>query len=200
MKVIIQISATHQEPYNSVIQAQKDTWASVHHPNVSVAFVYAEDVGVEDEYELQHVKLKRWAKSIMNKEWDFLLLGSSSSYFDLNMVHRKALTLPKEKCYCGIKGMHGDVTFASGCGHFVSRDVVSLLIEGLTEEPHPYSDVAEGEVMVRHGIEVTPGAERFDFNHTNDNLYRTYHYRCKTNDKDRNKDIIAMHKVHTFLS
>lgn len=178
-----------------VLQAQKDTWASVYHDNVDHVFLYAKDVDVEDHYEMQHWRFRQWCVKIWDQEWDYILSGSSSSYFDKELVYQKALTLPKEKCYCGIDGGG----FASGSGHFMSRDVVKILMDEMTDQRIKFSDVYEGEILRRHGITVTPGAKRYDFNHVNDKLISCYHYRCKSNTLDRMQDVTAMNKVHRYL-
>jgi hypothetical protein len=117
---------------------------------------------------------------------------NASSYVDKKLALEKAMTLPKEKLYCGKNGGG----FASGCGFFISRDLLEIIRRDFDQTPTPYEDAMIGSVLAKNGIGITDGAERCDTN--GKNLTDTYHYRCKSDNGDRNKDIIAFNRIHEY--
>lgn len=205
MKVLILIFGCTSGDYPEMVKAAKSTWDKFDHPMVDVLYFYGGSTeccigkdyytGTPDDYEMQHVKYKRALDFVWDWDWDFVLRGSTSSYFDKDLVYEKALTLPREKCYMGKDGGG----WASGCGHFQSRDVADIVRRNIPECPHPAEDVLTGEILQKHGITVTPGFDRFDMNHVDDVLRPCYHYRCKTTINDKKQEIEAFFKIYKYL-
>lgn len=219
MKVLILIFASKKEPYPELIRAAQKTWDSAPHPNVPTLFFYGGDaehafgnvrvLNVSDEYNMQHVKYKRVLDYVWDWEWDFILRGSLSSYFDKQLVYEKALKLPKEKCYMGRPQYFDHITtgvgnwsgeYASGCAQFQSRDVVSILRKELPETPHQYEDVLTGQILQKFGIGVTPGYEMNNF-YPDKKLSRVYHHRCRNESgESRRDDMDAFETIFKYLN
>lgn len=215
MKLLILMFSSLNSPYPDLIRAACETWNREEHPNISTIFFHGNEGDLEnsniktiykapasDAYNMQHVKYKKTLDYVWGQDWDFVLRGSLSSYFDKTLVYEKALTLPKDKVYLGVKNQYmKDVSselvyFASGCGHFQSRDVADILRKELPETSYHHEDVLQAEILLKYGIEVTSGAERYDFN-SGDALRSCYHYRCKGETKE--ETIGNFKKVYSFL-
>lgn len=210
MKILILITATHEEPWDKLIQSGKDTWDSIKHPDVQTIYVYGGSApgrpviyngkeelvgqdyyaGVLDHYDFQHIRYKRAFDFFWEWEWDFMVCGSSSSYFDKKLLYEKCLTLPKDRIYMGIDG--GGM--ASGCGRIQSRDVTDILRKQIEEKKTHDEDGYMGLILQNNGIGVTPGAERVQYNYVTNKIKRCYHYRCK-NSEDRMMEIQAFKNI-----
>jgi hypothetical protein len=202
MKVLILVQASDLNPYNALQRGQEETWDNEEVEGVHTVYYLTgqEDkfegkklyIKCEDGYPMLHWKLKLAVDYLWELDWDVMFRTNASSYVDKKMVLEKAKTLPTEKLYCGKDGGG----FASGCGFFISRDCLEIIRKEFTPDVTPYEDGMIGSVLGRHGIRVTPGAERCDTN--GENLINTYHYRCKSDNGDRNKDLIAFRKIHEY--
>lgn len=190
MKVLIMVLSSGKPPYDALHIAQLNTWDSVSHDKVDTMYYFC------DTYNLMHVPFREALKDVIKKGgYNYIFRTNSSSYIDKELLFQKANRLPLSECYCGINGGG----FASGSGVFISSDLFQFICDGLKDEPHGAEDVYIGQVLQEHGIGVTSGAERYDFNHKHDVLKPYYHYRCKSNSDDRSKDIFAFNLVHKYL-
>lgn len=217
MKILILVQTSLQPPYDKLYLGQIQTWDSYKTDDVQTVYYCGGDTPMgamsmdikatnhdsrlvqfncSDIYEMMHWKYKLTLDYVWNWEWDIIFRSNSSSYIDKEMLMQKALTMPKEKCYCGINGGN----FASGAGLFLTRDVVKIFRDEFTDAPHPAEDVLMGEHVRKHGIAFTPGAERCDYWHTAHPVKRHYHYRCKSDTADRNKDLIAFREIYKLYN
>jgi hypothetical protein len=204
MKVLILVQASDISPYNVLQRGQEETWNSEEVEGVeTIYYLSGEETGLfgnklylkcEDGYPMLHWKFKLAVDILWDRGWDIMFRTNASSYVDKKLILEKAKTLPKEKLYCGINGGG----FASGCGFFISRDCLQIIRDQFDISPTPFEDAIIGSVLGKNGIYVTPGAERFDVKHGNWNLPDTYHYRCKSDNGDRNKDITAFKKIYEY--
>lgn len=192
-----------QDPYYKLMKAQKETWDSIDHPNVETVYYYGEELpeGVtpgdkrdlamncSDTYMMMHYKFKLALDAVWDREWDYIFKTNSSSYVDKHNLYLKAQTLDNKLVYCGVDGGR----FASGAGAFISRDLCAYLRKVLNHIPQTYEDVHIGQLL---NMEVTRGACRQDFDSLDNTiLLDQYHYRCKIDSKDRNKDIEMFYKI-----
>lgn len=190
MKVLIMVQSCTKFPYNDLLKAQLDTWDSVPHDSVDTMYYFC------DKYNLMHVPFREALKEVVKKGgYNYIFRTNASSYIDKQLLFQKANRLPLSECYCGINGGG----YASGCGVFISHDLFGFICDGLKDEPHGAEDVYIGQVLQEHGVGVTSGAERYDFNHRNDVIRPYYHYRCKSDNEDRTKDITAFNLIHKYL-
>lgn len=222
MKLLILVQSCRAYPYNGIFKAARETWDRPCKDTETAWYVghdghYGDKIIVDDnegeskfiqapcsdDLDHRHTKFQHALRTVWGWEWDMMFRTNVSSYVDKAMTLAKAKTLPKTKCYCGKSG--GD--FASGCGVFLSRDCCEILmneIEG--DKPIRAEDWHMGDILARHGIFVTPGAERYDYwwnagPHGTVEIVDCYHYRCKPmpgHEKDRDHDIRAFKAIHEF--
>ncbi len=204
MIVLILVQASDIPPYDMLRRGQKETWDSEQIEGVETVYYLTGKetelkgsnlyVKCEDGYPLLHWKFKLAVDFLWDYDWDVMFRTNASSYVDKKLLLEKAKTLPTERLYCGVEGPG----FASGCGFFISRDCLDIVRGQLTEDPSPYEDAIIGSVLSKNGIRVRKGAERHDIKHGNWDLPNTYHYRCKSDTSDRNKDLIAFKKIYEY--
>ncbi len=215
MKTLILVAGCRREPWASLIAKQKQTWGAWKHPEVEQAWYMpgpvenpSDDtiiVDSPDEIDYMPMMLRGAITSVWDRPWDFLFRTNTSSYVCKRCLHNKALTLPKEKCYCGMEGpisflpdKYKGATHASGCGFFLSRDAAEVLMSWLPDTAGSFvEDGMVGVVLWQRGISVTPGAQRCQV-YPELSLFDTYHYRCRSEDGDRTKDERAMEFVDAY--
>jgi len=210
MKILILVQSSREEPWHSIIQAQKRTWDSVKEEDVDTVYYYAGEeykqegsdltVKVDGSPRLNHYRMKLAIDYIYNTNdpgYDYIFRTNASSYVDKKLLKAWLQDKPRSRFYCGIDGGG----FASGCGFALSVDLLSCL-STMDEYPSDSEDCLTGVWLERYaGIKVSPGAERYDYYFNNGKpLPKTYHYRCKSNDEDRSKDIKAFEHIFKFLN
>ena len=191
MKILILVLSCLEKPFDLLMKKQQETWDSIPNKDIKTIYYYGNGGGFKkinentyeygaessDEYEFMHWKFYLLLKEIINDDWDYIFRTNSSSYVDKENLLKFAETLPKEKCYCGILNNF----YASGCGFFLSRDVVEVLLNSnYSSDKQEYEDMYIGEKLVYHNeIGVTPGATRADLDKGDFGNSNTYHFRCR---------------------
>ena len=210
-KLLIAVQCGGGDIVMKIKEGADATWNSQEYSNTKTLFTKGgekEEIidnvyysGSTDEYDYCHVVFRNFLRYVWNWDWDYILHGSISSYFDKEQAYKKMLTLPEEKCYCGNLIEYYDHGYASGACFFISRDVAKILMDQLPETP-VCEDVIFGIILNQNGIRVTPGSERVELN----NLIKGgYHYRCKeilpkeVDPNHRLNVIENFHKVHKFI-
>lgn len=211
MKILILVQGCDAPPYDKIQQSQMDTWDSIKVPGVETIYYISDEslpkgdfridgdklyVPCSEAYNMMHWRYKLALDVVALKDWDYIFRTNTSSYVDKKMLLDFAKDLPKEKVYCGIKG--GD-NMASGCGVFLSRDVVNIFIDNFDDHPTPAEDCLMGTWCERKGVPVTEGARRHDYYFHSGELPKLYHYRCKSDTEDRDKDIVAFKAIHKLI-
>lgn len=199
MRVLVLVLSSARSPWMEIQVAQKRTWESEDVPDAPVMHYFA------DEPQAMTGQLRQALRLALAGRWDFVFRTNSSSYVDRWRILVHAKWLPAAECYQGIDGDG----FASGSGFFLSRDAAAILANDLPWRSEVLADdVAVGQVLVSHGIFVTPGAERIDYWYERmkvdigheteigfrERLVSAYHVRCKGEPRER--DIEAMDVVH----
>lgn len=218
--LILVMASPLVKPYDVLLEKQKQTWDSIDVFGVNTIYYYSDPkintptfiendliLPFEEIVENNTIKYKKALEQIVNLKWDYVFRTNASSYIDKKRLLNFAQHLPIDKCYCGIDGGN----FASGCGYFISRDLVECLIKNISDlEINIYEDCLTSAILQRYcNASVTPGALRVDYNHhmkvealkkiTFTDSY-PYHYRCKSDViSDRNKDIEAFETLFNFL-
>lgn len=143
----------------------------------------------DDSLGMGHKTIKAMEWLLSNSDFDFLFRTNTSSYFSekrLSNYIKENFTKPK-KIYAGLIHTTNDkdgkeITFASGSGFILSRDVVESIVNNKDLWDHEYwDDVSLAIVMNKLNIPVSQGL-RFDIK---GNPYRQeidmeqYHYRCR---------------------
>lgn len=213
MKILILVLSCLDEPFDEVMNCQLETWDSIFVDGVKTIYYYGGGSGfkeinsytrgfganVSEDYDMMHWKFLLTLREVINEEWDYIFRTNTSSYVSKNRLIEFSKNLPKEKCYCGIDGGG----FASGAGFFLSKDCANICLNEIKEERVPYEDVYIGDLLKKNGIEVTPGARRFDFyfSNTNDINYNSdYHFRCKRYTTSKDEYINALIHIHKNIN
>lgn len=205
MKILILVQATHLEPWDKLIEAQKRTWDSVDVKDVDTIYFYSHPersfqdgknlyVQCSGEHGMEHWRMKKALDWIYdsNVYYDFIFRTNASSYVNKQLLKEFLQDKPMEKFYSGINGGG----FASGCGFVMTNDIVNIIRNQYDDYPSDSEDCLLGVYCQRNGIEVTPGAQRYDWWWNDRNKFPdVYHYRCKSNDDNRDKDIEAFDKL-----
>lgn len=228
MKILILIMASPKNSveYKNIAECSRNTWCSIKHDNIDILFCYGDNNNSEPyikDDEL-HLTINEDGKNLLNRtieafeflninfNYDFILRTNISSYFNLDLLYEKILTLPKDNLYAGYHTYHNGSLFASGAGYIISKDVLKYIISnknsidfglcysGPAEWPD-YDDVTIGKLLSHIPI---IHLDRIDYTtpeqiSTIETTYQGhYHYRCK-NWPDRSGDIIVMNKLFELL-
>lgn len=86
------------------------------------------------------------------EEFDFLLRTNSSTYIDRGRLHRFTSGLTPSRYWGGFPGQSGDISFTSGAGTLLSRDLVQAAVDA-TWDWSAIDDVALGAVLTSLGVE-----------------------------------------------
>lgn len=128
-----------------------------------------------------------------------------SSYVRLDKLRDLLYTFSKEKLYAGIIGNHNGIHFASGCGYFISKDLMQLIVDNRSRLEYSYlDDVCFGKFLTGQGIDIKL-MKRLDIVNTaqlnnlkKEDIDPYFHFRCKQA-YNRMQDIEVMKKIHALL-
>ena len=205
--IIILVLSFDGPPY-SIIEEQgiRQTWLTEVTEDDEVIFYYGnhscvERVGdklflpVSEGWKLVGAKtLAAFQYVIENYDFCYIYRTNSSSYVDIKRLKDYIKDKPKENYYNGVIGCHaGKIPFCSGSGFFLSKDLVQKVVENQSSWNHEYQDDAALSVLLKSmGIELTPGARRFDVQSLTQEIdVNHYHYRTRWG-HDRSFDVKVM--------
>lgn len=143
---------------------------------------------VPDLYSLIGVKtIEAFAASIHNFHFDYIYRTNVSSYVDLVGLNEFIKNKPRNGYYAGVIGDHQGITFASGSGYFLSRDVVNKVLENRDLWDHNLiDDVSLGKLLTSELNIQVQGVERIDLETASFDPHQIksksqiiFHYRCK---------------------
>lgn len=219
MKILILVLSYTEWPFGEFMQTQQETWDATQHPNVDVVYYHGgwpsgvvshgwhiekdelrkrRELAVKssDAYEMMHYKFKLTLDAIAYRNYDLIFRTNSCSYIVKDKLLEVAKSLPLTNCYAGYQ--NGD--YISGAGIFFSPDVLDILRNELTNEPHGAEDVLIGEIL-KDRVPMINDESRIDAEVSGVNKFGGYHYRFKTsNDPDqRGRDIENMRVLHEKL-
>jgi len=211
MKILIMVQATHIPPFDKIIKGQKETWDSIDVEGVDTIYYYSgnefkqygKDLYVKcpQEANMNNYRFKLALDWIFdsNCAYDYIFRTNASSYVNKQKLKEYISTLPKTKVYNGKLGGG----FASGCGFVLSTDLVNIL-RTIDDYPTDSEDCLIGDYLERAGVHPTDAArwDVFPYNSSHDQRMKNpylYHYRCKSDDLDRTKDVWAMKHIHNLL-
>jgi hypothetical protein len=209
--LILVLSVDDQNFYTNLYKKQKDTWDSEIVDGVKTMYYFgnAEDnfiikeniyINIKEELTLCGYKTLKAFELIKNLEFDYIFRTNSSSYVDKKLLLEFIKDKPKKNFYSGVIGNYNGLSFASGSGYFLSKDLLNYILENKSQWNHQLiDDVAVGIMMLQKNIKIFPG-KRFDLtNEFYENLFHIdpyyYHYRCKMQ-SNRLIDIENMEKIH----
>lgn len=207
MKVLILcLSYFDNTTYTKFYDTQKKTWDSLEIEGVKTFyFVGNENRNFIDKdviytdvkeslFNCGYKTLKAF-DLIKDYDFDFIFRTNSSSYVDKLLLKKYLQEKPKQKLYSGVIGNHAGITFSSGSGFIITKDLVQLVLENRKLWNHGLiDDVALGLLLKNFGVEPT-AAPRYDINILDENTpLHFYHYRLKCH--DRNLDCERMINLH----
>jgi hypothetical protein len=134
-----------------------------------------------------------------SEDFDYVMKTNTGAYVDIPALYRFLEPLPRHSLYCGAIGHYKNepyntvnMTYVSGAGTIISRDLVDLMI-GDDRKDFGFEhidDVAVGQWMQAHGITPTKGQRAIELQE------KSYHYYLRSHDGEREKDIEKMHILH----
>lgn len=143
---------------------------------------------VPDLYSLIGAKtLDAFAVSIQKFDYDYIYRTNVSSYIDIEGLQNFVIDKPRNNFYAGAIGNHQGVNFASGCGYFVSRDLISKVLNNQNLWDHNLiDDVSLGKILTKEFKIKIQEVNRIDLNSSvidldqiTENSLNVFHYRCK---------------------
>lgn len=214
MKILILVLSCDSNPlYRELANTIKNTWGN--HKSEDVTIIYYSykdnipDTYIEksligtNNYDLYLKGVEKFDsigkktidcfKYILknNYEFDYIFRTNLSSY--INIKEMLLFMKNKQKSnYCSaIIGKYGEIKYPSGCGYFLSNDLVNLVVNNEHLLKHQYiDDVALGDLLMQLNIPIQNDAKRIDI--IDESLHylvdtKNYHYRCK-HEKNRKLD------------
>jgi uncharacterized protein YegP (UPF0339 family) len=161
---------------------------------------------VPDLYSLIGEKtLDAFEACIENFEFDYIFRTNTSSYLDLKGLQLFIKDKPKENFYAGTIGSHQSIEFASGCGYFISRDLVAKVVENRILWNHNFvDDVSLGKMLTDDFNVDIHAVDRVDINslemlaeHVAKRESSTFHFRCKAANSETTIQIMT--KIHKII-
>ena len=211
MKVLVLVLGCRADPYPALVETIKRTWASVKAEDVDVLFYYGgtelvdagRDLFLPAPDDLPHVGEKTIAALayvLANRDFDLVFRTNCSSYVDLPNLRDFALAHGREHdFYSGLLGVHQGITFASGSGFFLSRDLAEVVVAQRSAWDHSLvDDVALGALLAHHGVRPEP-APRRDYRsaaEVTDVDTSQFHFRCRSDSARRLEDARVIVELH----
>lgn len=214
MKTVVLVLATRVEPFPTLIETIKRTWAAAPVDDVDVLFYFGgdrlslrgRDLSLSVGDDLSNVGRKTLAcfeYLLEHVEFDLVFRTNCSTYVDLPNLRRYIEDNAEPARFYAGKGASVDsIDFATGTGYFLSRDLVQLVVEKQAAWDHSYlDDVALGKLLHEYGVERR-FAPRVVYERRRDARkvdVSAFHFRCKTaptGSGSRSNDVEIMLKVH----
>lgn len=212
MKILILVlSFNDNNLYTKLYNTQKITWDSVKNENVDTFYYFGNSeknfikdknvyVTAKENYFFNlGEKFLQALDLIKNYEFDYIFKTNSSSYVDKALLIDFVKDKPTNNFYCGIMGKFNNIDFISGAGTYLSKDLVSYILENKSKWNHNLiEDVATADLLSKINVKLSLG-KRFDLTEVSYNPSQEidpnhYHYRCKMQ-YSRELDILNMHKI-----
>ena len=154
MKKVIILVLTHDVwPFDMMEKCIRETWGSYINPNCKIYYNHSggdknkitEDIITipnTDGYHNIGYKTISAFELLLEKDFDYIFRPNSSSFVNIPRLIEYIQTLPTERFYAGspIPYLHGGLNendyndlapnlCCSGCGYFLSRDLVQLIVD-----------------------------------------------------------------------
>ena len=208
-----------EEPYITLEQASKNTWASIKHPNIQILYLHSKPEitpyisnnelfvnGNEGWLNIGHKTINAYEYLLNNLDVDYVYRTNLSSYVHQEGLYNYVNTCPETNVYNGVVGNHNGTPFASGCGYLISKDLMRYVVDNkhLWDHVSHYDDVSIAKVLrtipilptfvPRIDIITDNALKSFDISTINN----CFHFRCK-NEHDRSHDARVMKMLHNYF-
>ncbi len=221
-KVIILVANSKKYPSNIVIPHIKNTWFKDSPYDVFFYQGESNDVKIKDSHIFLHSSSKYMdmgkkfieCLEVIDKkfEYEYIFKTTTGSYINFQNFEAFVNNLPEKNLCCAPVGLYppsnrtqeNQISFGSGRGIFLSRDVVKRIIEESSEWDHSlYDDVALGKFLFDRKIKIKSGY-RQDFNFfptLNEFNFNNYHYgfRLDTSGIPRFLEILSIYSIRSKL-
>lgn len=176
---------THKShPFDFMEQCIRETWGSVIHPSVKIWFYY----GDSDNFEIQdnnifcpydegYVNIGRKTicafEYLLTTDFDYIFRPNSSSYVNIDKLYEFTQTLPTSLVYSGSSIPYDTVgECCSGCGFFLSRDLVEMIVRNKEKWNHSLiDDIALCELLFELNVKMVSSPRLKILNAINGELY-----------------------------
>lgn len=216
-KTLVMVLACRGLGWDMLETAVRNTWCQ-NTAGIDVLFYYGNPEGAYCDHDRLFVKCgegypNTGLKTVLAFEYallhypkvDYVFRTNLSSYVRLDKITEITKQFANSRVYAGRIGNHGGIPFASGCGYFISWDLMQLLVAYKTTLDYSYmDDVCFGKFLTNRGIPIMP-MRRFDITSVEqmrglprEDLEQYFHFRCKQ-ENDRTKDVEIMNTLHSFF-
>jgi hypothetical protein len=207
LRILVLVLGARVAPYRTLMRAIRRTWASDEVPDVETLFycggsalrVDGDRLALpvaDDLSNVGHKTLACFEHVLGDRRFDLIFRTNCSSYVDLPNLRDFALDRGRDSgFYCGVVRSHDGVSFASGSGYFLSRDLVELVVERQSAWDHTVlDDVALGSLLGHSSVHPEPAPRRDYYNLAELTEVDTsqFHFRCKTDSWRRLEDVRMM--------
>lgn len=216
MKILVLVLSfdDNGELYSSLYKTQRQTWDSINNSDVEVFYYFGNSthnfikdkniyVQARENYHFNlGEKFLQALELVKNHEFDYIFKTNSSSYVDKELLLDFIKDKPRANLYCGIIGNFHGMQYVSGCGTYISRDLVEYILNNKSKWNHALiEDVATADLLKIKDVKLYPG-KRFDITEISFSPNQKidpnhYHYRCKMQ-TNRNLDIENMYKIYNL--
>lgn len=214
MNVLHLVLACKNSHYLPIEEAARETWVKKSPDNIKTIFMYGDSekiywdgndsfyVNRKESLDICPYKTICAFETFLESDFDYIFRSNSTGYFDLDLIEKFLQDKPLNNFYCGSRGEHNGINFASGSGYFLSKDLVEKIVENKDilydyDFPGWCDDVIVGKFITQHlGIDINNSARRIDvnMNDINDKLDMShYHYRILNNGNSE-----ALYKIHNL--
>lgn len=158
--------ATHRRIWNKVLDRnlEVDGYFLRFDPNITSDYTVESRRFVARGEERYNTILAKTLKAVevLLGDHDYVLRTNLSSLYDFPLLRR--MDLPRENLYAGSL-IQEDITFVSGSGMILSRDVAQKLFPAPHPSPlSPCDDVAIAQILAARGVQQTR-IDRCDYNY-----------------------------------
>ncbi len=194
MKLIILIIDSLGFHYENLKKIQKETWNNKNFNNhTTFYYSFNENVdkilcndtdiiipGEEGLYNIGKKTLIAFEYILNNFDFDYIYRTNLSSYLNTKLLSKVIEETDPE--YFGIIGKYNNISYGSGSGYAISKNLTEKVVQFKEQWNHYYiDDVSIGELLSKHGHSPTL-ARRFDITHIMNETEidpSHYHYRIK---------------------
>lgn len=139
------------------------------------------------------------------KNLKYVFRTNLSSYVRLNKLKELTRSFNEKNFYAGMIGNHNGIHFASGCGYFISKDLMQFLVSQKNKIDYSYmDDVCLGKFLTGAGVPIhlMKRLDILSMEHLaslkKEEMEQHFHFRCKQA-HNRMLDIEIMKRLHKLF-
>lgn len=194
MKILILVLSVEQGIYINMQNAIRNTWGSSVPNNMTLKFNYGQKykgqdkiidegdsiyINCEDTFTNILFKTLECFKFVLNNyEFDYIFRCCNGSYLNLDKLNEWVDSNSKTNVYNGVNGTCDGISFCSGSGFLISRDLVEKITNVENVNYNQPDDVEIGRLVSLVGKKLDDTATRYDIDNGNFHFtdFNHYHY------------------------